>query len=145
MSKDRGANILAAIQQMAMDNNQGLRMTTTLVNVTEDQRGSIVGFGTEKEMSDDAKFQIRTGMPGEYLACAFFIKRSELKNTWNMNRIRWFVIGLHLYVFPPEPEVGDIEALHNWIPQKKGIIETLKFRFHTGIWSYTAGNINYQY
>ena len=79
MSKDRGANILAAIQQMAMDNNQGLRMTTTLVNVTEDQRGSIVGFGTEKEMSDDAKFQIRTGMPGEYLACAFFIKRSELK------------------------------------------------------------------
>ena len=79
MSKDRGANILAAIQQMAMDNNQGLRMTTTLVNVTDDQRGSIVGFGTEKEMSDDAKFQIRTGMPGEYLACAFFIKRSELK------------------------------------------------------------------
>lgn len=52
MSKDRGANILAAIQQMAMDNNQGLRMTTTLVNVTEDQRGSIVGFGTEKEMSE---------------------------------------------------------------------------------------------
>jgi hypothetical protein len=66
-------------------------------------------------------------------------------NKKNMNRIRWFVIGLHLYVFPPEPEVGDIEALHNWIPQKKGIIETLKFRFHTGIWSYTAGNINYQY
>ena len=29
MSEDRGANILAAIQQMAMDNNQGLRMTTT--------------------------------------------------------------------------------------------------------------------
>ena len=77
MSEDRGANILAAIQQMAMDNNQGLRMTTTLVNVTEEQRGRIVGFGTEKEM--DAKFQIRTGMPGEYLACAFFIKRSELK------------------------------------------------------------------
>lgn len=48
MSEDRGANILAAIQQMAMDNNQGLRMTTTLVNVTEEQRGSIVGFGTER-------------------------------------------------------------------------------------------------
>lgn len=79
MSEDRGANILAAIQQMAMDNNQGLRMTTTLVNVTEEQRGSIVGFGTEKEMGDDARSQIRTGMPGEYLACAFFIKRSELK------------------------------------------------------------------
>lgn len=79
MSKDRGTNILAAIQQMAMDNNQGLRMTTTLVNVTEEQRGSIVGFGTEKEMGDDARFQIQTGMAGEYLACAFFIKRSELK------------------------------------------------------------------
>ena len=73
------------------------------------------------------------------------IKRSGLNKYLDMNRMRWFVIGLHLYVFPPEPEVGDIEALHNWIPQKKGIIETLKFRFHTGIWSYTAGTINYQF
>lgn len=54
--------------------------------------------------------------------------------------MKWFIIGLHLYVFPPEPEVGDMDTLHNWIPLKKGIIETLKFRFHTGIWNYRAGN-----
>lgn len=78
MDNNRGAKVLAAIQKMARDNNQGLRMTTTLVNVSEEVRGSIVGFGTEKEMGDDAKLQIQTGLPGEYLACAFFIKRSEL-------------------------------------------------------------------
>lgn len=79
MDSNRGAKILAAIQKMAEDNNLGLRMTTTLINVCEESRGSIVGFGTEKSMGDDAKFQIQTGLPGEYLACAFFIKRSELE------------------------------------------------------------------
>lgn len=79
MDNNRGAKVLAAIQKMAEDNNQGLRMTTTLINVSEESRGSIVGFGTEKPMGDDAKYQIQTGLPGEYLACAFFIKRSELE------------------------------------------------------------------
>ena len=31
--------------------------------------------------------------------------------TKDMNKIKWFVIGFHLYVFPPDPKVGDIEAL----------------------------------
>lgn len=61
-------------------------------------------------------------------------------NRIDMSNMKWFIIGLHLYVFPPEPEVGDMDTLHNWIPLKKGIIETLKFRFHTGIWNYRAGN-----
>jgi hypothetical protein len=56
----------------------------------------------------------------------------------NMNKIKWFVIGFHLYVFPPDPKVGDIEALINWKPEKKGVLETLKFRWHFGIWSYRA-------
>lgn len=64
---------------MAEDDNTGLRMTATLVNVSEESRGSVVGFGTEKICGDDAKLQIQTGLPGEYLACAFFIKRSELE------------------------------------------------------------------
>ncbi|WP_302994437.1 hypothetical protein [Parabacteroides goldsteinii] len=79
MDNNRGIKVLQAIRKMAEDDNQGLRMTTTLVNVSEESRGSIVGFGTEKEMGDDAKYQIQTGLPGEYLACAFFIKRSELE------------------------------------------------------------------
>ena len=57
-----------------------------------------------------------------------------------MSKIKWFIVGLHLYVFPPDPEVGDLKALHNWKPRKMGIIETIKFRFNTGIWSYTARN-----
>lgn len=52
--------------------------------------------------------------------------------------MRWFVIGLHLYVYPPDPLVGDLEALKNWKPEKKGVWETLKFRWNTGIWSYTV-------
>lgn len=79
MDNSRGIKILEAIRKMAEDDNQGLRMTTTLVNVSEESRGSIVSFGTEKAMGDDAKYQIQTGLPGEYLACAFFIKRSELE------------------------------------------------------------------
>lgn len=79
MDNNRGIKILEAIRKMAEDDNQGLRMTTTLVNVSEESRGSIVGFGTEKAMGDDARYQIQTGLPGEYLACAFFVKRSELE------------------------------------------------------------------
>lgn len=57
------------------------------------------------------------------------------------SKIKWFVIGWHLYVFPPDPEVGDIKALLNWKPIEKGVIETLKFRWNTGVWTYnTAGN-----
>ncbi len=75
---ENGYKVLDAIKRMAADDNKGLRMTTTLVDVKDDLRGSIVGFGTEKVCGDDAKAQI-VGLPGEYMACAFFIKRSELQ------------------------------------------------------------------
>lgn len=70
--------VLDAIKRMAVDDNKGLRMTTTLVDVKDDLRGSIVGFGTEKICGDDARVQIM-GLPGKYMACAFFIDREELK------------------------------------------------------------------
>lgn len=70
--------VLDAIKRMAVDDNKGLRMTTTLVDVKDDLRGSIVGFGTEKICGDDARVQIM-GLPGKYMACAFFIDRKELK------------------------------------------------------------------
>lgn len=56
------------------------------------------------------------------------------------NKTHWFVIGLHLYIYPPAPAVGDIEGLHNWTPHEIGILGTLRFRFCTGIWKYTAGH-----
>lgn len=74
---NNGYKILDAIKRMAADDNKGLRMTTTIVDVNNDPRGSIVGFGTEKVCGDDAKAQIM-GLPGKYMACAFFIDREEL-------------------------------------------------------------------
>ena len=41
-----GNKILDAIKRMAADDNKGLIMTTTIVDVKDDPRGSIVGFGT---------------------------------------------------------------------------------------------------
>lgn len=43
-----GNKILDAIKKMAADDNKGLRMSTTIVDVKDDPRGSIVGFGTKK-------------------------------------------------------------------------------------------------
>lgn len=74
----RASSILDAIKAMSEDNNPGLKMTTTLVDVRNDPRGLIVGFGTEKECGDDADIQTR-GLPGKYMCCAFFIDREELK------------------------------------------------------------------
>ena len=71
-----GNKILDAIKRMAAD--EGLRMTTTIVDVKDDPRGSIVGFGVEKVCGDDA-FAQTMGLPGKYIACAFFIDREELK------------------------------------------------------------------
>ena len=84
-----GNKILVAIKRMAADDNKGLRMTTTIVDVKDDPRGSIVGFGTEKVCGDDA-FAQTMGLPGKYMACAFFYRsrRTEkipLKDT-NMKK-----------------------------------------------------------
>ena len=73
-----GNKILDAIKKLAADEIKGLRMSTTIVDVKDDPRGSIVGFGTEKDCGDDAKAQT-IGLPGKYMTCAFFIDREELK------------------------------------------------------------------
>lgn len=51
---------------------------------------------------------------------------------------RWFIIGLHLYVYPPAPSIKARDNWRNWKPEKKGVMETLKFRWRRGIWSYSA-------
>ena len=73
-----GNKILDAIKRMAADDNKGLIMTTTIVDVKDDPRGSIVGFGTEKVCGDDA-FAQTMGLPGKYMACAFFYRQRRTK------------------------------------------------------------------
>lgn len=51
---------------------------------------------------------------------------------------RWFIIGLHLYVYPPVHDFKKMSDWRNWKPEKKGIMETLKFRWRRGIWSIAA-------
>ena len=71
-------NILSAICKMAEDDNQGLKMSTTIVDVHNEKRGSVVSFGTEKECGDDARVLLN-GLPNKYIICAFFIDRKELE------------------------------------------------------------------
>lgn len=78
MNKD-GYKVMDAIKRMAEDNNQGLKMTTTIVDVRNDSRGSIVGFRTNRYCGYDVQAQATIGLPGKYIACAFFIDRDELK------------------------------------------------------------------
>ncbi|OCW94195.1 hypothetical protein A9168_08195 [Macellibacteroides sp. HH-ZS] len=55
----------------------------------------------------------------------------------------WIITGLELLVWPPEPAVGDWEALHKWEPYSKGVWACIKFRFKLGFWGYnlTSNNV----
>lgn len=70
--------ILEAILKMAADDNQGVKMSTTITDVRDDPRGSIVSFGVEKETGDEARKEL-FGVTGKYMVCCFFIDREELQ------------------------------------------------------------------
>lgn len=78
MKENSGMNVLKAVIEMAKDDNRGLAMSTVLVSVQDEIRGSIIGFGAEHKFGEDVKKQILHGQEGEYFACAFFINRKEL-------------------------------------------------------------------
>lgn len=78
MGNNSGLNVLKAVIEMAKDDNRGLAMSTTLVSVQDETRGSVIGFGAEHRFGEDVKRQILQGEEGEYFACAFFINRKEL-------------------------------------------------------------------
>lgn len=78
MKENSGIKVLKAVIEMAKDDNHGLAMSTALVSVQEEIRGSVIGFGTEPRFGKDVKRQILHGEEGEYFACAFFINRKEL-------------------------------------------------------------------
>jgi hypothetical protein len=53
-------------------------MSKTLVQVSYEARGAVVGFGTSVKNGKDAEMQI-TGIEGNYMCVAFFINRKELE------------------------------------------------------------------
>lgn len=71
-------NILEAIKQMAADDNKGLLMTTTVIDAGTKNDVSHVTFKVAKAVTSSAGFQ-SVGLPGDYMCCAFFIDRDELK------------------------------------------------------------------
>ncbi len=70
--------VLTAALKMAADDNQGVKMSTTITDVRDDPRGSIVSFGVEKETGDEARKEL-FGVTGKYMVCCFFIDREELQ------------------------------------------------------------------
>lgn len=56
----------------------------------------------------------------------------------------WFIAGSHLYLYPPDPEEGDMEALKNWKPEKQSVWDTLKFRLRFRVWRFYAQSYDYE-
>lgn len=72
------SKVLETIMSMAKDNNQGLRMSTALIDAKKDPRGGIVSFGVEKQDLEDASLQL-LGFPNKNMICCFFIDRQEFE------------------------------------------------------------------
>lgn len=71
-------NILNRICRMSEDDNQGLQMTTTVLNACKIDGQNRVTFQVSDEVRPSAALQ-SVGIAGDYICCAFFIKRSELE------------------------------------------------------------------
>ena len=71
---------LYVFDRMIKDDNKGIQMSTTIVKVTDDQRGSIIGFGVENHIGSDAKFQL-AGFNGEYMIFCMAVNRKEFEKT----------------------------------------------------------------
>jgi hypothetical protein len=71
-------NILEAITRMAADDNKGLLITTTVLDAGTVNDISHVTFRVTKAVTGSAGFQ-SAGIAGDYMCCAFFIDRDELK------------------------------------------------------------------
>ena len=76
--KKSDVKILKAISSMAEDDNQGLKMSLTILDAGTVDNISKVTFQVEKEIATSAGIQ-RFGLPSDYMCCAFFISRKELK------------------------------------------------------------------
>ena len=73
-----GAETLKAICRMAEDDNKGLKMTITVNGVYTQDNISTVTFQVDKDVIASADLQ-SFGIEGDYMCCAFFIDRKELR------------------------------------------------------------------
>lgn len=71
---------LSVFDRMVKDDNKGIQMSTTIVKVTDDPRGSIIGFGVENHIGRDAKFQL-SGFNGEYMIFCMAVNQKEFEKT----------------------------------------------------------------
>jgi hypothetical protein len=75
MSKEK-ISYLSVMDKMITDDNKGIRMSSTLCSVEKVKQGSVIGFGVENPVGDDANAQL-LGLPGENMLMCFAIDRSE--------------------------------------------------------------------
>ena len=65
---------------MVENDNKGIRMSTTITGVNKVSHGSIISFGIEDIIGNDANNQI-IGLPGEYMVFCMAVDRNELEKT----------------------------------------------------------------
>jgi hypothetical protein len=71
---------LEVMDRMVKDDNKGILLSTTIVDVKTVPQGKVVGFGVVEEVGKDAMSQT-FGIPGEYMFLCFAVKRSEFEKT----------------------------------------------------------------
>jgi len=79
MSK-KEISYLSVMDKMITDDNKGIRMSSTLCSVEKVKQGSVIGFGVENPVGDDANAQL-LGLPGENMLMCFSIDRAEFSKT----------------------------------------------------------------
>jgi hypothetical protein len=79
MSK-KEISYLSIMDKMVTDDNKGIRMSSTLFSVVKVKQGSVIGFGVENPVGDDANAQL-LGLPGENMLLCFAIDRVEFDKT----------------------------------------------------------------
>lgn len=72
---------LEIMNQMTIEDNKGISLTTSLTNAVHVDGGTIISFGVERNIGEDAYKQKTTGLPGKYILCAFAIDREQLELT----------------------------------------------------------------
>lgn len=80
LSLDQEPTSLSVMDRMTKDDNQGIRMSSTVTGVKEVPQGSIISFGVENQIGKDALAQV-CGHPGEYMIFCMAVNKAELEKT----------------------------------------------------------------
>lgn len=68
---------LSIMNKMVNENNQGILLSTTIIDVRFIEQGAVIGFGVSNEIGLDANTQTILG-GADYLYMCFAVKKSEL-------------------------------------------------------------------